>query len=52
MTKFRVYRVYTEDKGRFLDFETAEEAEDFAASKEGYHGPIIVIEDGEEAGFY
>ena len=46
------FRVFTEDRDFYADFETAEEAEEFAASEDGYHGTIVVIEDGEEAGFY
>ena len=45
-----IYRVFTPDKGLHVDFESAEEAETFRDTE--YHGPIVIIEDGEEIEHY
>lgn len=44
------YRVYTPDKGLFADFVDEKEAIEFRDSE--YHGPIVIVEDGEEASHF
>ena len=45
-----VYRVYSPDRGLFVDFDEKESADKFR--DEEYHGPIVIVVDGEEVGHY
>ena len=44
-----VYRVYSPE-GLFVDFSDEKEADKFR--DEEYHGPIVIVDDGEEVGHY